>query len=224
MGNESLKHPGETIEWASGQFIVPQVAEFDPVGDDMTVGFWVGIDGVGDKQVLQAGVRADVSQGFFSGGVSYSAFTEWIDEPHMNETQDQAVTVDNFPVRPGDWISVLVCAPLPDVGHIVLANLSWGSMSRSTQGRLRDQRERIIGGVEHRAPGFSALPFFYEFAFMNCCGGTPAHLFDLTHATTLEARGFPPVTIDAPGRPLTASAIPCATVATVQWRDFDQTH
>jgi hypothetical protein len=51
--------------------------------------------------------------------------------------------------------------------------------------------------------GVSALPFFYEVAFMNCCGGTPTQLFDLTHATTLEARGFPPANIDAPGRALT---------------------
>jgi hypothetical protein len=225
VDNGSLKHPGETIEWAFGQFMVPQVAELDPVGDDMTVGFWVGIDGIADKQVLQAGVRADVSQGFFSGGVDYSAFIEWIDEAHMNEPQDRAVTVDNFPVRPGDWISVLICAPLPDVGHIVVMNLSWGSMFSIN---LKADPGIGVNGSSAEwivePPGFSALPFFYEVAFMNCWGGTPSHLFDLTQARTLEARGFGPPTIDAPGRALTASAVACATVATVQWRHFDQTH
>ncbi len=225
VDNGSLKHPDETIEWAFGQFVVPRVAEFDPVGDDMTVGFWVGIDGAGDKQVLQAGVRADVSQGFFSGGVDYSAFIEWIDEPHMNEPQDAAITVDNFPVRPGDWISVLVCAPFPDVGHLVLMNLSWGSMFTIN---LKADKGITVNGSSAEwivePPGFSALPFFCELAFMECWGGTQSHLFNLATATTREARGFPPPTIDAPGRALTASSVACPTVAAVRWLHFDQTN
>lgn len=109
-----------------GQFIVPEVSALDPIGEDLTVGFWVGIDGDGDQQVLQAGVRADVSGGFFGGDVSYSAWTEWLDAAHMDESQDRPIIVENFRVAPGESISVLVCAPFPDQGHIVLMNLSWG--------------------------------------------------------------------------------------------------
>ena len=64
--------------------MVPQVAELDPVGDDMTVGFWVGIDGIADKQVLQAGVRA-ASARASSAASRLRRYIESMDEAHMNE-------------------------------------------------------------------------------------------------------------------------------------------
>jgi hypothetical protein len=220
VDNGSLKHSGESIEWAFGQFIVPEVSAVDPVGEDLTVGFWVGIDGDGDQQVLQAGVRADVSGGFFGGDVSYSAWTEWLDAAHMDESQDAAIIVDNFRVRPGESISVLVCAPFPDQGHIVLQNLSWGQtavISLSADPGITvngSSAEWIVEGVS------AALPYFYELVFMDCVGGTPGHLFDLSSGSARDARASPPPGQEF-GELITQTSILTPNIARVLWEHFD---
>jgi Peptidase A4 family len=220
VNNSNLTHPGESIEWAFGQFVVPQVSPLDPIGEDLTIGFWVGIDGDGDQQVLQAGVRADVSGGFFGGNVSYSAWTEWLDAAHMDEPQDAAITIENFPVRPGDWISVLVCAPEPDQGHIVLGNSSQGQMA--VINLTADPGISVHGSsAEWIVEGISdALPYFHEFVFMDCIGGTQAHVFDLSSGHPRDARAIPPPSQEF-GELITSSAIITPNIATVLWKHFD---
>jgi hypothetical protein len=47
--------------------------------------------------------------------VSYWAWTEW---------WPNGFIVDNLAISPGDVVSVLVCAPLPDHGFVLMENLT----------------------------------------------------------------------------------------------------
>ena len=44
---------------------------------DLTVGFWVGLDGEETGELLQAGVAAIVEPGYLWSDVEWFAWTEW---------------------------------------------------------------------------------------------------------------------------------------------------
>jgi hypothetical protein len=215
---QDLHLPGETAQWVYTQFVVPQVLTLDPTDEDLWVGFWVGLDGILEKQVLQAGISAHVDKGWFGSGffadVNYSFWTEWINEAHMNEKQDAPRFVDNFPVEAGDTVSVLVCAPQPDLGHVVLGNVSQGRMTSipvpadpgiTVQG---SSAEWIVEGTS------AALPFFYPLTFTSCIAGTQTHFIDLTNGAPTDAgEGFG-------GRPITRTFVASPNIALVEWEHF----
>jgi len=98
------------------QWVVPTVLEFKPTDEDLEVGFWVGLDGFsgggfggGDSnQLLQAGVAATVTSGFFGGNVEWRAWIEWW---HRDDENSKPKTIENFRVVPGDTACFMVCAP-----------------------------------------------------------------------------------------------------------------
>lgn len=215
---QDLHLPGESAQWVYTQFVVPYVGELDPIDDDLWVGFWVGLDGILEKQVLQAGISAHLDKGWFGqgwfGGVSYSFWTEWINEAHMNEKQDAPRFVANFPVEAGDTVSVLVCAPQPDLGHVVLGNISQRRMTSisvpadsgiSVQG---SSAEWIVEGVS------AALPFFSPLMFTSCIACTQNHFFDLTNGAPTDAGG------GFGGHPITHTSIVSPSIAVVEWEAF----
>ena len=75
-----------------------------------TVGFWAGIDGFTNGQVLQAGSAATVN----GNNVTHWVWTEWFPLG--------AIQVTNFPIKPGDYLTVLVCAPQPNQGSCFMLN------------------------------------------------------------------------------------------------------
>lgn len=102
------------------QWVIPEVAQVDPGYDEMEVGFWVGLDGAAEMELLQAGVAATITRGDFSTGVEWWAFTEWYTE----EVSSPAQTVVNFPAGPGEVIAGMVCARPDNAGLVSLANLT----------------------------------------------------------------------------------------------------
>ncbi|KAK3393297.1 peptidase A4 family-domain-containing protein [Podospora didyma] len=79
---------------------------------------WVGIDGANcRKTLLQAGVTTIVNS---NGGQSASAWWEWYPEA--------AYTINNLPVKPGDWLSVNITATTPTTAKIVISNVQRGYM------------------------------------------------------------------------------------------------
>ena len=111
--------PGEMIRWVEGVWNVP--TSYPPVGFEggsYYASSWVGIDGWGTNNVLQAGVdsHADTSDGKVVHSVSpwwewYPAGSFWI---------------TNFPVASGDTISCVICVYNDTVteGNVYLLNVT----------------------------------------------------------------------------------------------------
>jgi hypothetical protein len=74
---------------------------------------WVGLDGFGSPDVLQAGTEADAIDGTSS---FYAAWVEWYP---LNEDR-----ISNFAVSPGDEMFVQVWNTSPTVGNAYLLNVS----------------------------------------------------------------------------------------------------
>jgi Peptidase A4 family len=152
-------------EWA-----VPEVVGIAPDGPDLTVGFWIGLDGYeGDgAQVLQAGIAATVKPGWFSTSVEYWAWTEW----YTGEYQTPAVQVSNFPVTAGDTVSFLVASEGPGSGTAYLHNSRTGL---ATSVWIQVPSDVVPTGqtTEWAVEGISEyLPVFEPVTFGNCWGGS----------------------------------------------------
>jgi Peptidase A4 family len=204
-----MTFPGGATNTVFGQWTIPGIfPASDPAGD-ITAGFWVGIDGWNNGQVLQAGVAVTVH---VNATVEWWAWTEW----YTTTYQDPAVKVDNFPVSVGDTVTVLVCGPTPERGFVVIHNVTTGQVTSigiparpgiHLQGQTA---EWIVEGIS------TALPVFLPAVmFTQCSAGTKTSSFDLKPSGfTTEIAG------DSPGEQLTHSTIASDSVAIVQWEGF----
>jgi hypothetical protein len=152
------------------EWVVPEVFALAPDGPDLTVGFWIGMDGYQAEgaQVLQAGIAATVSPGWFSTSVEYWAWTEW----YTGEYQTPAVRVSNFPVTAGDTVSFLVVAEGPGSGTAYLHNSRTGL---ATSVWIQVPSDVIPTGqtTEWAVEGISEyLPVFEPVTFSNCWGAS----------------------------------------------------
>ncbi len=209
---------GKPATMVFAQWVVPEVVPFDPaIFSDLTVGFWVGIDGFAavGEQVLQAGIAATVTPAFWGldgwwgepyAYVNWWAWTEW----YTDKYKDPAVQVSNFPVATGNTVFFLVCAPQPDFGYVSMLNVSTGRHT-SLGINARPGITSEGASVEWIVEGVSAdLPAFYPVTFSGCAGGTVNHLFDL------QPHGFP-TEIEGSDTPLTQAWIASETSAVVEW-------
>lgn len=208
---------GEPANMVFAQWVVPEVSPWDPTFfDDLTVGFWVGIDGFSNTQVLQAGIAATVTPAFWGSQwsipyayVNWWAWTEWF----TAEFQDPAVQVSNFPVATGNTVFFLVCAPQPDFGYVSMLNVSTGQHTsvgiNAREGILSqgDSVEWIVEGVS------SVLPAFWPLTFGGCAAGTKSHLFDLRPGGIVTE-------IEGSHGPLTQASIASDTSAVVDWEGW----
>jgi hypothetical protein len=150
-------------EWA-----IPAISPKADPNQDITAGFWVGIDGWGNDQVLQAGVAVTVTS---KGLVNWWAWTEW----YTVKYKDPAVRIQNFKITGGDKLSVLVCAPQPDHGFVFIKNDSTGqstSVGIDARPGIKSVGESVEWIVEGASP---ELPIFYATTFEKCTAGTKSH-------------------------------------------------
>ena len=152
------------------EWVVPEVLGVAPDGPDLTVGFWIGLDGWEGEgaQVLQAGVAATVKPGWFTTSVEYWAWTEW----YTGEYQTPAVRVSNFPIQPGDTVSFLVIAEGPGSGTAFMRNSRTGL---GTSVWIQVPADIVSEGMtaEWAVEGVSEyLPAFSPVTFTNCWGAS----------------------------------------------------
>jgi hypothetical protein len=119
------------------EWVVPQMLPWDPAPSEaITVGFWVGLDGFTNGQVLQPGIAATLTPDFWLvrdlASVRWWAWTEW----YTTQYKDPAVEVTNFPLETGNTVSFLVCAPEPETAPAARSTIP--SVSRT--GRSRTSR------------------------------------------------------------------------------------
>jgi hypothetical protein len=170
--------PPEPAVTVYGEWFIPTIT---PIQNEpqsaQTVGFWVGIDGWGNSQVLQAGTAATIT----GTTVDNWVWTEWYPLP--------PIRVTNFPIKPGDYITVLVCAPQPNQGFCSLLNkttnqaTSIGITPPASTTSIGATAEWIVEGIS------SILPVFSPVVFTNCSAGTKNHSFNLAGGTITEIKG-----------------------------------
>jgi hypothetical protein len=171
-------NPPEPAVMVYGEWSVPTMQpDFDNPKTPMTVGFWVGLDGSLNNQVLQAGTAATVT----GESIDYWAWFEWFPAP--------PVRISNFPISPGDLVTVLVCAMQPMQGFASMLNRTTGATTSvgfpappgfTSQGTT----------AEWIAEGISAdLPNWVLMGFHNCTAGTKNFHMDISKPTISEISG-----------------------------------
>jgi hypothetical protein len=196
-------NPAEPIIFASGEWLIPTITPVpNEPAQSLTVGFWLGIDGFGNNQVLQAGMAATIT----GNNINYWVWTEWY--------PIGAVQVTNFAIKPGDELSVLVCATQSGQGYVALNNTTTGvatSVNIAPPAGVTSQGATVEWIVE----GISAdLPDFSPITFTNISAGTKDHSFNLGSASDVITN------IGGAAGNLTATTVNSPTSATVKWLKF----
>ena len=111
-----LARPDDTIQSVTGEWSVPNVGHFVPCPPSYT-SQWIGIDGDGSPNVVQAGSATDKA----GLGSSTYLWYEWTPQP--------SVKITNIDVNPGDVIYGLICAQAPTTAAISLVNVTAGTMA-----------------------------------------------------------------------------------------------
>jgi hypothetical protein len=171
-------NPPEPAVSVYGEWFIPTVTPIpnQPAGPQ-TVGFWVGLDGFGNNQVLQAGSAATIT----GTSVDYWVWTEWF--------PIGAIRVTNFPIKPGDYLTVLVCANQPNHGFCTMLNKTTNqatSIGITPPGGVTSigaTAEWIVEGIS------PILPVFSSVVFANCSAGTKNHAFNMNGGIVTEITG-----------------------------------
>ena len=117
-GSVAFPPLGHTFGWIEGQWTVPNPQA--PGGGDLFASEWVGIDGAGSGDVLQAGTETDIF-GIFNLRQIY-AWWEWFP---ANE-----VAITNLPVSAGDTMYCLICVNSTNTATVYISNESTGVWTR----------------------------------------------------------------------------------------------
>lgn len=203
-------HGSSRANTVFAQWTIPGIFPASNPAADIIAGFWVGIDGWDNNQVLQAGVAVTVHP---NATVEWWAWTEW----WTGKYKDPAVRVENFPVAVGDTVAVLVCAPTPDHGTAVIHNLTSGLVTSVGIDQPGKDIHSVGSTAEWIVEGISAdLPVFLpSVTFSACSAGTQGMSFDLLpFGFTTEIAGA------AAGSQLTKSTIANDSVAVVEWEGW----
>jgi hypothetical protein len=104
----------DPFAWIVGQWTVPNAYSPNP-GDGKTYysSAWIGIDGDGSPDVLQAGTATEVT------GVGPAVCYPW-----WEWFPDYSVVITNFPVAAGDMVSLMICSTGPTSASFSFGNLT----------------------------------------------------------------------------------------------------
>jgi Peptidase A4 family len=95
-----LRGAAGTYDWVTGEWVVPSVT-----GESNSTtysSFWIGLDGDGTTDLVQAGTEQEnVNFSFFGISWSFSTYYAWTQFLPQQQTEQQ---VTNFSVHPGDEI------------------------------------------------------------------------------------------------------------------------
>ncbi len=109
---------GDSFKWIEGSWIVPDPNQPPglPTGSWYYSSAWVGIDGYGSPDVLQAGTSQDALVQNNSTQKSVYAWWEWY--------PNYEIKINNLPVSSGDYMTCLICVTSNKTATIYLTNLS----------------------------------------------------------------------------------------------------
>jgi len=157
---------------------VPAISAKPAESGSQTVGFWIGLGGWNTGSLLQAGVCATLS----GTSVDYFAVTEWA---------PASWKVTNFPVAPGDAISMLVCALESNFGFVAMMNqrtlhaMFFGVVPPTGLQVDGSTIEWIVEAVDSEMPNFGSI------TFTQCSGGNKDGTINLSSPDAFVYNGSP---------------------------------
>ena len=181
-GSVVFASSGDSIGWVEGEWTVPDPD--DPHGGQSSYysSAWVGIDGWGSGDVLQAGTESSL----VNGSKQVYAWWEWF--------PDFEVKISNFPVNAGDTMYCLICATSTTAATIYLTNdstdqhTSFQITAPSGTTLVGNCAEWIVetpsvGGKPTTLPDYGVVYFDDGFAhqsagLLDAFNGTPVTLVD----------------------------------------------
>jgi len=190
-GAVSFAAAGQTLMQAQGQWTLPSIwtPEWGPFAgaDEYCLATWVGLDGYGTGDVLQAGVDQFINYPGIGNGC-----LAWIEFFPSN-----AAAVSNFPVSPGDFVSVWIqYLPPPNTlqaGQAIMVNVTQGAATVPVACGSPDvffggksaewivESPQLSNGDYCALPGFSPVAFFAPWAYDSGNNQVPgADVFPIT--------------------------------------------
>ncbi len=157
---------GQAFQWIEGDWVIPAV-DAPTQNEWYYCATWIGIDGDGSGDVFQAGVESDVYANGSSITLNYYPWWEWYPGP--------SVAITNFPVSPGDMITMLICSAGvgSTTGTVYWTNVTTGASTNASL--TAPSGTKLIGNCAEwivEAPtvngGQSALADYGEVFFSVC--------------------------------------------------------
>src|SRR5204863_8625146 len=99
-GGVAFAPSGETFRWVEGDWVIPNV-DAPTENQWYYCASWIGIDGDGSGDVCQIGIECEVYRSGASVSRNIYPWWEWFP---LSEVQ-----ITNFPVSPGDMVTMLLC-------------------------------------------------------------------------------------------------------------------
>jgi hypothetical protein len=175
---------------------VPTISTKPKEPGPQTVGFWVGLGGIvlstGDvPALLQAGTAAGITDG--KEPVTYWAWTEWVPKGGGGAGPKTVYTKvgkkkKKFEVKPGDVMSVLVCAPESKHGYVNMWNHRTNEIVSIGVSTGKIDGSTVDWIVE--AP-YTEVPNFGSVKFTKISAGTKHHVIHLSSATVTNIYNAP---------------------------------
>ena len=159
---------GQSFQWLEGDWVIPAVSA-PQQNESYICGIWIGIDGdgsgAGANEVFQSGIGAEVYASGSSVTTTYYPWWEWFPA--------SPVTITNFPVNPGDMITMLLCSPSgagSTTGTVTWTNVTTGATTNVSL--TAPAGIELVGSCAEwivEAPGgIAALPDYGEVFFSVC--------------------------------------------------------
>ncbi|MGB6744040.1 MAG: G1 family glutamic endopeptidase [Terracidiphilus sp.] len=117
---------GQTFRWLEGDWVIPAV-DAPTENEWYYASSWIGIDGDGSADVFQAGVGSQVYRSGTLVTAEYYPWWEWFPASPVNIT--------NFPINPGDMITMILCSPNAagsTTGTVYWTNVTTGASTNAT--------------------------------------------------------------------------------------------
>jgi hypothetical protein len=179
---------GKPYRWVAGQWTVPN--PHAPGSGSFYASEWVGIDGWGSSDVLQAGTETEVIEVLWFTIASVYAWWEWYPAGE--------VAITNLPVSAGDVMYCLICVNSTTSASVYFSNQSAGISTSFTitapsgttlQGNVAEwvvERPTVGGSVASLTD--------YDVVYFDECqagwvGGGSIGVDDLSSATTITMTG-----------------------------------
>jgi len=179
--------------FVGGQWTVP--SPNTPSDGSYYASEWVGIDGWGSSDVLQAGTETQISKAWFFTLTQVYAWWEWYPAGE--------VKISNLPVSPGDVMYCLICADSSTHATVSFSNQSIGVGTRfditppagtTLTGNVAEwivERPSVNGSVAN-------LTDYAACYFDECIAGGSLHIDNLASASLITMTGTGGATLSDP--------------------------
>jgi hypothetical protein len=117
---------GQTFKYVEGDWVIPAI-DAPTQNEWYYCASWIGIDGDGSSDVFQAGVASQIYASGTSISATYYPWWEWFPA--------SPVTITNFPISPGDMITMLLHSASgagSTTGYVIWTNVTTGASTNVT--------------------------------------------------------------------------------------------